>query len=80
MEKQNNDRVSAVTELYRREADKLAALVQEAEELLQEGQMLYRERVVHDVDIQRERVNTIKEVAGMFGVDPEKSGKKRKGA
>lgn len=79
MEKQNNDHVSAVTELYRREADKLSALVQEAEELLQEGQMLYRERVVHK-DIQRERVNTIKEVAGIFGIDPEKSGKKRKGA
>ena len=30
MEKQNNDHVSAVTELYRREADKLAALVRAA--------------------------------------------------
>lgn len=77
--KQNNDQVSAVTELYRREADKLSALVQEAEELLQEGQMLYREGVVRKADIQRERVNTIKEVAGIFGIDPEKSGNTKKG-
>ena len=75
--KQNNDHVLAVTELYRREADKLSALVREAEELLEEGQMLYREGVVRKAEIQRERVNTIKEVAGIFGVDPEKSGRKK---
>ena len=79
MEKQNQAQREAVTELYRREADKLSALVQEAEELLQEGQMLYREGVVRKAEVQRERVNTIKEVAGIFGIDPEKSGK-RKGA
>ena len=65
-------RAAAVMELYRKEADKLAALNQEAEDLLNEGDMLYRKRVLRKAEIVRERMDAMREVAAIFGADLEK--------
>ena len=65
-------RAAAVAELYRKEADKLAALNQEAEDLLNEGDMLYRKRVLRKAEIVRERMDAMREVAAIFGADLEK--------
>lgn len=63
---------AAVAELYRKEADKLSELNREAEELLDEGQMLCRERILRKADIVRERMDAMREVAAIFGADVEK--------
>ena len=73
MKKQNNDaQAAAVAELYRKEADRLSELTREAEELLEEGNFLYRERILRKAEVARERMNAIAGVAGIFGVDVEK--------
>ena len=63
---------AAVMKLYRKEADKLATLNQEAEDLLNEGDMLYRKRVLRKAEIVRERMDAMREVAAIFGADLEK--------
>ena len=70
--KRKFDEVSAALGAYDREADKLKALNAEAEELLNEGQMLCRERILRKAEITRERMDAMREVAGIFGVDVEK--------
>lgn len=60
---------AALADLYRRESDKLADLRQEAEDLLSEGQMLYRERVLRKAELQNQRLIGIRLAAELFGVD-----------
>ena len=73
MKKKNDDpKAAAVAELYRKEADRLSELTREAEDLLSEGEMLYRERILRKAEIVLERMNAIADVAGIFGVDVEK--------
>ncbi|MBQ6986394.1 MAG: hypothetical protein IJQ25_05340 [Oscillibacter sp.] len=72
MKKQKLDAQAAVAELYRKESDRLSELTREAEELLEEGNFLYRERILRKAEVARERMNVIKDVAGIFGVDVEK--------
>lgn len=80
MKKQNNDpKAAAVAELYRKESDRLSELTREAEELLEEGNFLYRERILRKAEVVLERMNAIADVAEIFGVNPAKSGE-RKGA
>lgn len=74
----SSDGRAAAMELYRAERRKLAELEREAEELLNEGEMLCRERALRKAEIVRERLDAMKAVALAFGVDPdapEKSGK-----
>lgn len=68
----DEEKKAAVMKLYRKEADKLAMLNQEAENLLNEGEMLYRKRVLRKAEIARERMDAMREVAAIFGVDAEK--------
>ena len=78
MKKQNNDaQAAAVAELYRKEADRLSELTREAEELLEDGNFLYRERILRKAEVARERMNAIADVAGIFGVNPSKSGEQK---
>ena len=72
MKKQKLDAQAAVAELYRKESDRLSELTREAEELLEEGNFLYRERILRKAEVARERMNVIKDVAWIFGVDVEK--------
>ena len=72
MKKQKFDPVSAAKGLYDREWDKLDALNAEAEELLESGDMLYRERTLRKAEIVRERMEAIRETAALFGANVEK--------
>ena len=73
MKKQKIDAQAAVAELYRKESDRLSELTREAEELLEEGNFLYRERILRKAEIVLERMNAIADVAEIFGVNPAKS-------
>ena len=75
MKQKKVDTSAAVRELYRRESDKLDALNAEAEELLESGDMLYRERTLRKAEIVRERMEAIRETAALFGADVERKGR-----
>lgn len=68
----NSDAKKALRELYRKEEDRLSALNAEAEELLEGGYMLYRERVLRQAEVVRERMDAIRETARIFGADATK--------
>lgn len=77
MKKQKIDPKAAVAELYRKEEERLSELTREAEELLEAGELLYRERVLRKAELVLERMNAIADVAEIFGVNPAKSGERK---